>query len=117
MTVEKDGKLTVSIFDWNDPEHLLKKKKYEENKRNQFGIYNDNQPELTDSAERNDNDDNNDKNKWKDVDPSEDIEKYAEDGISMEQVFLFVACVMIFCIYVAAKIAFSETSFGEEGAL
>ena len=32
MSVSTDGKFTISVFDWNDPEHLQKRRKYLEQK-------------------------------------------------------------------------------------
>ena len=92
MTVDKDGKFIVSIFDWNDPEHLMKKKKYLERRKNQNGA---DQPKLGNAMNS----------------MEENVATADDEKITMEQIFLTLACIVMIGIYVAAKITFNNNVY------
>jgi len=85
MTIDKDGKLIVSIFDWNDPEHLKKKEKYQKKKS---------------ATGKEDNSHSRDA----------PVLLYEEDGSTLELVLLVIACIFLFFFYVGSKILFSDIS-------
>jgi molecular chaperone DnaK (HSP70) len=85
MTVETSGRFIVSIFDENDPEHLEKKRRYQEWK-NYYA-----------------------------KDDNADIEhtlgpmtNFKGDKLGMEEVLLIIGCTILFLLYVGTKMAFME---------
>jgi hypothetical protein len=85
MTVEKDGKFIVSIFDKNDPEHLIKKAKYQEfKKRNKTN----NGPEPT--------------NMYSLGESSHTLETMTKEDLR-----LLLFCGALFILYVSVKMGFS----------
>jgi molecular chaperone HscA len=82
MTVDRDGKFIVSIFDKNDPEHLVKKAKYQKWKR---GNDNDQQEKHVYSLG----------------------EMYGESqSLTREDLRLLACCIALFVLYVAVKLGF-----------
>jgi len=84
MTVEASGKFIVSIFDKNDPEHLLKKQRYQEWNRKQ-----DNKEGKTVYA------------------LGEMVDKTGR-SFENEELILLLSCATMFIIYVAVKMTFQE---------
>ena len=84
MTVETSGKFIVSIFDKNDPEHLLKKQKYQEWKRKQE---NKTEPKVYALGEMSDK---------------------TRTSFGKEELMLFLCCGTLFFIYVAVKVIFQS---------
>ena len=92
MTVETNGKFIVSIFDENDPEHLEKKERYQEWKRNQNGTEKEKKVYSL----------------GKTVDKTRKSQSFA-----IEELLLIFACFAVVFIYVAVKMLFpslEETS-------
>jgi hypothetical protein len=84
MTVERSGKFIVSIFDKNDPDHLLKKQKYQEWKRKQ-----DNQDGKQVYA------------------LGEMVDKTGR-SYGKEELMLLLSCAALFILYVAVKMTFQD---------
>ena len=91
MTVETSGKFIVSIFDKNDPEHLRKKEKYQEWKRQ--------------------NKDGNDDAK-KVYSLADITGKGNKDSLGKEEIMLMIGCAVLFLCYVAVKMKFQEIEEG-----
>jgi Molecular chaperone len=84
MTVDKDGKFIVSIFDKNDPEHLVKKAKYQQWKRGDENNQLENQVYSLG-------------------------EKYRESrSLTREDFRLLIFCISLFVLYVSVKIGFQS---------
>lgn len=82
ISVDKDGNLTVSFFDWNDPEHLIKLRRYL-SKRNE---------EL-------------------DMDDSIYYHQLAanqKDELPQEQMLLILGCIIVIALYIFAKLLFQQ---------
>lgn len=86
MTVETSGRFIVSIFDENDPEHLEKKKRYQEWKK------------------KHDAKDDND-NIIHALGPMASIKG---DKLGMEEVLLIIGCIILFLLYVGMKMTFLD---------
>eukprot|EP00978_Attheya_sp_CCMP212_P017512 scaffold46682_cov37-Attheya_sp.AAC.3 len=91
LTMETDGKLIVSIYDEHDPDHVLKRKRYLQEKT-QDGtsftpcLQHDNDTSVTTSFE--------------------------DEGMPpKEQLMLMGICVILFGLYVVMRIAFNDLSF------
>ncbi len=91
MTVETSGKFIVSIFDKNDPEHLRKKERYQEWKRQ--------------------NKDGNDDAK-KVYSLADITGKGNKDSLGKEEIMLMIGCAVLFLCYVAVKMKFQEIEEG-----
>lgn len=89
MTVETNGKFIVSIFDKNDPEHLEKKRRYQEWKRSQ----------MLDVADLEEEDA---------VHPLDSLSKIEVNKLSIEEILLLIGVVVIFLLYVAIKVTFVQ---------
>lgn len=87
MTLKQDGAFVVSIFDPNDPEHVQKRKRLQRAKQQH-------DTEAEDASARHRHV----------IDYKED----APESFPVEQIILFVACLFLFALYVAAKVAFHE---------
>jgi len=84
MTVETSGKFIVSIFDKNDPDHLLKKQKYQEWKRKQENITEPKVYALGEMADK------------------------THTSFGKEELMLLLSCATLFLIYVAVKVIFDS---------
>mmetsp|Transcript_7097 Transcript_7097/g.13395 ORF Transcript_7097/g.13395 Transcript_7097/m.13395 type:complete len:642 (-) Transcript_7097:773-2698(-) len=90
MTVDRDGKFIVSIFDKNDPEHLMKKAKYQKWKRgNHYSQQENHVYSLGDKCRE-------------------------PQSLTGEDLRLLMLCVAIFVLYVSVKVGFH---LGEESVL
>jgi molecular chaperone DnaK (HSP70) len=78
FTMETSGQFVVSIFDPNDPDHVRKRQRYQQQKAKQEGL------ELG----------------------FHDISQ--EDKMPMEQIALIVASVLLFVLYLVVKLVFNE---------
>lgn len=90
ITLEVSGKMIVSVFDWNDPEHLLKKKRYQEikSKESQGIMYS-----LSDDKEKSQH--LLSKNIGNDL-----------SSVPLEQICLIIGCIIMFLLYITARIVF-----------
>ena len=83
MTLKTNGEFVVSIFDPHDPDHIRKRERYVRAKqggRNKNATINDNNI----------------------------LDYQTKEQISMEQIALIIACIALFALYVAAKLAFQK---------
>lgn len=85
MTVETSGRFIVSIFDENDPEHLEKKKRYQEWKKNHAEDGDDNVVHA--------------------LGPMTNIKC---DKLGTEEVLLIIGCMILFLLYVGIKMILVE---------
>jgi len=94
MTVENSGKFIVSIFDKNDPDHLRKKERYQEWKRQQQNTENAKPvyslAKLTGTG--------NDGKK--------------REAFAKEEIMLLLGCTIMFLCYVLVKMSFQEIEEG-----
>jgi hypothetical protein len=89
MTVDNSGKFIVSIFDKNDPDHLRKKERYQEWKRQQKNNGVDVKNKVYSLA---------------------DITGKGKNAHSLakEEILLVIGCAVLFICYVAVKMSFQE---------
>mmetsp|Transcript_22025 Transcript_22025/g.28218 ORF Transcript_22025/g.28218 Transcript_22025/m.28218 type:complete len:136 (-) Transcript_22025:219-626(-) len=98
MTLEISGKFIVSIFDKSDPEHREKRRRY-----------------LKEKAFRDGNKDENDVVLEEDEVLMEDYYREEEKrsaSFSGTEIGLLLFCVILFALYVATRIAFSNVELG-----
>jgi len=98
MTLEISGKFIVSIFDKSDPEHREKRRRY-----------------LKEKAFRDGNKDENDVVLEEDEVLMEDYYREEEQrsaSFSGTEIGLLLFCVILFALYVATRIAFSNVELG-----
>lgn len=90
MTLRQNGEFVVSIFDANDPDHIRKKERYLQAKRKSGSETTKNQLDYTSTG------------------IATITKAVVDDQLSVEQVSLILACIILFFLYVAAKIAFHD---------
>jgi len=113
MTVEASGRFIVSIFDSNDPEHVWKKKRYQEQKKKRAAAkimeqQHVLQQEHDNKKKEEEEDDDEGHEHSNDDEILKGKEEEVDDSMTMEQIYLTIICVIMFVLYVAARVAFSE---------
>ena len=83
MTLKTNGEFVVSIFDPHDPDHIRKRERYVRAKQGRQ------------NADEGDNRNNT-------------LDYKVNEKLSKEQISLIIACIALFALYVAAKLAFQK---------
>jgi molecular chaperone DnaK (HSP70) len=90
ISVDRDGNLNVSIFDWNDPEHVMKLRRY-----------------LSRKEEDGDTDGL----------VYQQLVGHPRGEIPQEQILLILGCFMLIAVYVFVKLLFSSEGTGSHNEL